>query len=104
MLPPLGANIILPMAEIRGILPFFSASERDTEPAFVLHHFSSLLNLIPNLTRLSIMAIFIGSFFLQPLKRPIMTIWERIIDSEKPFTLLFGGGATIVTIFRALLC
>jgi hypothetical protein len=67
-------------------------------------HLSSLLNLIPNFTRLTLTAIFIGSFLLAPLKRQIMTIWERIIDSEKPFTLLFGGVASIVMLIHAVLC
>jgi hypothetical protein len=40
----------------------------------------------------SIAIIFIISFLFQTLQRPIMTIWARIIESDKPvFTLVFGG-------------
>jgi hypothetical protein len=60
-------------------------------------HFADLLNLLPNLTRLSISVIFVASFFLRPLQRPIMTLWARIIESDKPvFTVVFGGGATLI--------
>jgi hypothetical protein len=41
--------------------------------------------------------MFILSFLLKPLQIPIMTLWARVIESDKPvFTLLFGGIATIV--------
>jgi hypothetical protein len=42
------------------------------------------------------MAIFIVSFLLKPLKNPIMTLWARVIESDKPvFTLLFGRTAAL---------
>jgi hypothetical protein len=42
------------------------------------------------------MAIFILSFFLKPVQVPIMTLWARVIESDKPvFTLLFGGTAAL---------
>ena len=42
--------------------------------------------------RLLIAIIFIISFLFQALQRPIMTLWARIIESDKPvFTLLFVG-------------
>jgi hypothetical protein len=54
------------------------------------------LNVLPTLIRFSIMAIFISSFLLKPLHHPIMTLWARIIESDKPvFTLLFGGTAAL---------
>jgi hypothetical protein len=42
------------------------------------------------------MAIFIVSFCLKPLRNPIMTLWLRIIESDRPvFKLLFGGTAAL---------
>ena len=59
-------------------------------------HLSLLMNLIPNLVRFSITVIFIASFFLPTIQRPIMTLWARVIESDKPvFTLLFGGTAAV---------
>jgi hypothetical protein len=44
------------------------------------------------LLRVVIAIIFIIAFLLQTVQRPIMTLWARIIESDKPvFTLLFGG-------------
>jgi hypothetical protein len=32
------------------------------------------------------------SYLLGPLQSPIMLVWARVIESEKPvFTLVFGG-------------
>jgi hypothetical protein len=81
-----GALLMVPKAELDVILPLFSVSARDVEPAFFLSHFASLLNLIPNLTRLSLATIFVVSFFLKPLQRPIMTLWERVIESDMRWT------------------
>jgi hypothetical protein len=53
---------------------------------------SPFLDVLPTLIRLSISIIFVGSFFLQPLQRPIMAIWARVVESDRPvFTVLFGG-------------
>jgi hypothetical protein len=61
-----------------------------------MQHLSGLTNLIPNLIRLLITVVFLGSLFLQTLQRPIMTLWARVIESDKPvFTLLFGGTAAV---------
>jgi hypothetical protein len=55
-------------------------------------YLSIFVNLIPNVIRFSIMAIFMASFLLVPFRRPIMTLWARVIESDKPvFTLLLGG-------------
>jgi hypothetical protein len=36
----------------------------------------------------------LNSFSVSLLQRPIMTLWARIIESDKPvFTLIFGGSA-----------
>jgi hypothetical protein len=64
---------------------------------------SDLLNLIPNLIRFSITAIFVGSFFLRTVQRPFMELWARIIESEKPvFTLLFSGIAVLAKGIQSL--
>jgi hypothetical protein len=50
--------------------------------------------LLPNLGRLLLALIFLGSFLLQPIQRPLLTLWARIVESDKPvFTLMFGGAA-----------
>jgi hypothetical protein len=87
----------------KSVLGFFKF---DTWDFYYPNHFllrlSAILVLIPTLTRFLLATVFVGSFFLRPLKRPIMTIWERIIDSEKPFTLLFAGGATLLMVIHAI--
>jgi hypothetical protein len=65
-------------------------------PPFFMFHLSALTNVLPSLIRLSIMTIFILSFFLKPLQNAIMTLWARVIESDKPvFTLVFGGAAAL---------
>lgn len=93
-----GAKIKLPPAEFHSIVSLFGVSKVDLEPAFFLFHFASILNLIPNLTRLLILILFIVSFVLRPrIQGPIMTLWRRIIESDKPiFTLVLGGLAALV--------
>jgi hypothetical protein len=57
---------------------------------------STTLNMVPTLIRFSIMTVFISSFLLKPLQHLIMTLWARIIESDKPvFTLVFGGTAAL---------
>jgi hypothetical protein len=88
---------------INTICSLFTAHRADVDPDNFILHCSALLNLIPNLTRMLLAVIFIGSFFLQPLKRhPIMTLWERIMESEKPFTLLGIGVGGVVAIMHDL--
>jgi hypothetical protein len=94
-----GEMLVFPHKEFTVIWELFHVSSRDIEPAFFLSHFSSLLNLIPNLSRLSLALIFVGSFLLKPLRYPIMTLWARVIESDRPvFALLFGGSAAIVKV------
>jgi hypothetical protein len=69
-----------------------------------LNHLSRLTNLIPSLIRLSITLIFVSSFFLQSAQRPIMTLWARVIESDKPvFTMLFGGIAAIARVIQQII-
>jgi hypothetical protein len=79
---------------------FVSAFSYPSEPLSVTEVFqfrlSTLLSAFIFVARLSITAIFITSFFLQTLQGPIMTLWARVIESDKPvFTLVFGGAATL---------
>jgi len=61
-----------------------------------LWYFSTFISLIPPFIRVSIMTIFIMAFCLKPLRDPIMTLWARVIESDKPvFTLLLGGTAAL---------
>jgi hypothetical protein len=98
-------NHYSPVAQIHDIfsLPDETSSVRfgrnlrnwDSSVIF-MEHLSMLSNLIPNLIRLAITLIFVSSFLLHPFQRPIMTLWARVIESDKPvFTLVFGGAAAL---------
>ena len=53
---------------------------------------SNTLGLLPNLGRLLLGLIFVGSFFLRPVLNFFLTLWLRVVQSDKPiFTLVFGG-------------
>jgi hypothetical protein len=42
------------------------------------------------------MALFVGLFSLTIIQRPIMVLWARAVESDKPiFTLLFTGLAAL---------
>jgi hypothetical protein len=59
---------------------------------FFIAHLSDYMETYTPLLRVLIAVIFIISFFLQTAQRFIMTLWARIIESDKPvFTLLFTG-------------
>jgi hypothetical protein len=65
-------------------------------PLSFIRHLSDLTNLIPNSIRLLITVIFVSLFFLKSAEHSIMTLWARVIESDKPvFTLLFGGTAAV---------
>jgi hypothetical protein len=83
------------------IVATFTGGVGKTELAFI--HMVSIANAIPAVVRLSITLIFVGSFLLQTLQRPIMTLWARIIESDKPvFTLLFGSAAAIAKVMQEI--
>ena len=85
------------LVSIKSICALFTVNATDFDPDTFILHCSELLILIPNFTRMLLAVIFTGSFFLKPLKLPIMTLWARIIESDKPiFTLVLGGGASLV--------
>lgn len=66
-------------------------------PDHFLLRLSAILVLIPTLMRFLLATVFIGSYCLRPLQRPIMLVSARIIEHEKPvFTLLFAGIAAMV--------
>ena len=60
---------------------------------------------VPALTRLALAALFIISYILGPLHRPLSTLWARVLEEDqKPvFTLLFGGLAAIIKIIDAFI-
>ncbi len=61
---------------------------------YFMEYFSTVLSIVPSVIRLSLTVLFVGSFFLQTVQRPIMELWARVIESDKPvFTLLFSGVA-----------
>jgi hypothetical protein len=68
-----------------------------------LPNVSFMIGFLPNLMRLCITVIFIGSFFLKTIQSPIMTLWAHIVESEKPiFTLLFGGSAAFAKLIQEI--
>lgn len=94
---------ILPTWQLTKIGRLFTPYNSDVSPSSFMLHLSGLLSLVPNLTRLSLMLIFVVSLLLQPLRRSIMIFWARVIENEKPvFTvalpLLFSGGAALYEI------
>jgi hypothetical protein len=81
-----------PTAQLQRVSSILTVNEVDVEPLPFMWHLSDLTALIPNFIRLLIAAIFLGSYLLQTLQRPIMELWARIVESDTPvFTLLFGG-------------
>ena len=92
------STIISPLS---GMSDIFSYPPAGVLQIDMIRRVTVLVNLIPNLIRFLITAVFVASFFLKTIQLPIMTLWARIIESNKPvFTLLFGGGATIVKIIH----
>jgi len=61
----------------------------------------SLLSLFPNIFRVFLSIVFVGSFLLRPLvMRPVSLVWARIVESDKPvFTVIFGGAAAVASAF-----
>jgi len=59
--------------------------------------FIFLVSSVANVFRLSIVVIFLMSFLFSFFRTPIMTLFARVIESDKPiFTLVFGGAAATV--------
>ncbi len=59
--------------------------------------FIFLVSSVANVFRLSILVIFLMSFLFSFFRTPIMTLFARVIESDKPiFTLVFGGAAAMV--------
>jgi hypothetical protein len=78
---------------------FRSFHSEDPELAARLIHISALkfvrlsAGYATYLTRIAIAIVFVGSFLVQPfLMRPILLLWRRVVESDKPiFTLMLGG-------------
>jgi hypothetical protein len=84
--------------------PFLIDAENDTDTMFIMFHMSALLNLIPLITRIGITVMFMCSFGLQTIRKPIMEMWLGVIESEKPvFTVLGAGIGAIAGAVRAIL-
>jgi hypothetical protein len=59
---------------------------------------------IPTIGRIGLAAIFAGSYLMKPLHWTILTLFERIIENDKPiFTLLLGGGAAAAQAVEAVI-
>jgi hypothetical protein len=95
---------LLPTIQISHIRSLLMVHRLEIPAGVFLLRLSDVLALIPILVRFSILAIFVGSFFLQTAQRPIMTLWARIIESDKPvFTLLFGGTAALAKAIQEII-
>ena len=95
-----GAHLVTPTY----ICAVLTVHDSDLTPDNFTLHLSAILNLIPNFTKFLLAAIFVCSFFLRTFRmHPIMTVWERLMESEKPFTLV-GTGAGAVLAIMWLLC
>jgi hypothetical protein len=95
---------IQPLGQLHAIISLFTVSNSEIQqPSSLMMRLSFLLNLIPNLTRLSLAAIFIASFLLKPFHVSIKTLWLRLIESKRPvFAMVFGGSAAIVSGITAI--
>jgi hypothetical protein len=82
--------------QIAMVAYLLTPDEWDMKVDLYVQHLSHLLAAVPCLARLVVAAIFTGLFFLQSLQHSIMTLWARVIESDKPvFTLVFGGTAAV---------
>jgi hypothetical protein len=61
---------------------------------------AELIPAVPGLGRILISLVFVGSYFTRPALHPIMHLFARIIESDKPvFGLVFGGVACLLEAF-----
>ena len=78
-------------------------SKYDAFPIIAIPHIVALLDVISSIIRVVILMMFLCSFGVQMLRKPIEKIWLRVTESEQPvFTLLFGGVAAIAAIILAI--
>jgi hypothetical protein len=71
---------------------------------YVISFEGSLLGYLANFLRLLLASIFTSSYLLAPLQQLALTIWARIVDSDKPvFTLLFGGAGAAAECIEKLI-
>jgi hypothetical protein len=63
------------------------------------------LALLPNLIRLVFGLAFFAGYVLRPfVERPVLLLWARVIESDKPvFTIVLGGIAAAVAFVQAAL-
>ncbi|WP_284310950.1 hypothetical protein [Labrys miyagiensis] len=72
-------------------------------PSLLYGLFIFLINFLVNALRFALALLFLLSFIFRPLKSPIMTLFARVIESDKPiFTLVCGGVAAIFQVGQQL--
>jgi len=82
---------------------FWAATHKDDPQLILVMYSNELMNAMQALFRISITVVFLLSFVLQSIKRPILELWAKIIESDKPvFTLLFGGAAALVQLIQKI--
>ena len=65
---------------------------------------SSFINLVPGLLRAVLLLFFIFLLLIKPFHAVIMTLWGRIVESDKPiFTMVLGSAAAFAKAFESLL-
>jgi hypothetical protein len=96
-------NAVEPGLSINHVISMFKIKTADTDDPILeyLENVSRILGLVPSVIRFLITSIFLGSLVLQPVQRSTITLWARIVESDKPvFTLLFGGAAAFAKIIQ----
>jgi hypothetical protein len=85
-------------------IPWFYKPQEDWSPYFAIEFTRFVAGFAANLIRLAISLVFVGSFLLRPIvMRPLLLVWLRIVESDKPiFTLIFGGASATAVFFNEL--
>lgn len=65
--------------------------------------YAGVLSALLNLGRLFVLILFLLSFLLKPAQNAILTLWARIVESDKPiFTLVMSGVGAAIKIVQEL--
>jgi hypothetical protein len=89
-----------PMSRVIGLLhgePPYIGNGPGYESLAFWEFVTAVLNIMANGVRILVALAFVCWWLLLPLvRKPLLTLWARIVESDKPiFTLIFGGVAAI---------
>jgi hypothetical protein len=92
---PLYCNISVSYSDVDELIPLISVYP---DPSCS----GRALGMISAFSRLGLAVLFVCSYLLKPTQRIMLSLWARIVESEKPiFTLLFAGGAAAAKAIEA---